>query len=182
MNSLTRELTFVLDELWSMAWAASVQRAKVFVEGPRSNADFRTEVTNYVRQNLLFHYEQRCTEEQHYRNIASLVEFGGQILSTPLRDGIYKYGVAQKLLNLALKYYWCLGLIPEPPHCPIDRIIIAKTHLRDRINWTEIRNESEYRDVIDAIRKVAHGESLARWELANYERQSTNSRKRRRPV
>ncbi|SDJ63273.1 hypothetical protein SAMN05216338_105731 [Bradyrhizobium sp. Rc2d] len=53
-----------------------------------------------------------------------VVEFGSQSSPTPLRDGIYWYVVAQKVLNLLLKYYWCLARIPEPPYCPIDRIII----------------------------------------------------------
>jgi len=70
-----------------------------------------------------------------------------------LRDGNYRYGVAEKLLNLALKYYWCLGHIPTPPHCPVDRIVIEKTHLRGRVNWTEIKDEPQYRGVIEANQK-----------------------------
>jgi hypothetical protein len=117
---------------------------------------------------LLPHYVGPCTERQHYLNLAQLVEFGTGALPGSLRDGRYRYGVAQKLLNLALKYHWCLGQISEPPHCPIDRIIIEKTHLRGQVNRTEIVDEEQYRAVIEAVRRKAEPESIARWELLNY--------------
>ncbi|MCP1913387.1 hypothetical protein J2R96_005867 [Bradyrhizobium elkanii] len=170
MKPLTPEQAFLVDEIWIMAWGASVQRAKLFAKEVEGKADFRTRIIDYVSQELLRHYEQGCTEEQHYKNISDLVEFGAQGLPALLKDGVYKYGVAQKLLNLAMKYYWCLDLIPEPPHCPVDRIVIGKTHLRGKVNWTEIRDEGQYREVIEAIRNVAGRESLARWELINYRR------------
>jgi hypothetical protein len=171
MKSLTHEQTFLVNELWILAWGASVQRAKLFAKEGQGKADFRARIKGFVFHQLLRHYEQGCTEEEHYKNIADLVEFGARVLPPLLEDGTYKYGVAQKLLNLTLKYYWCLGYIPEPPQCPVDRIVIGKTHLRGKVNWTEIRDESKYREVIEAIRKVAGGVSLARWELINYRRQ-----------
>lgn len=79
----------------------------------------------------------------------------------------------QKLLNLVLKYHWCLGQISEPPHCPIDRIIIQKIHLRGRVNWTEIVDEDQYRAVIEAVRRKAEPESITRRELRNYRRRSS---------
>jgi hypothetical protein len=75
-------------------------------------------------------------------------------------------------LNLALKYYWCLGLIQEPPHCPVDKIIIDKTVFRGKINWTQMLTEREYLKVISAIGSLAEEQncSIAQWELNNYER------------
>jgi hypothetical protein len=67
------------------------------------------------------------------------------VRKTSLGELGYKYGVAQKLLNLFLKYLWCLGTIAEPPHCPVDRIIIGKTCYKDK-NWTEIVQRSEQLD------------------------------------
>lgn len=171
MQELTApKQAFILSEIWSLAWAASVQRAKLYSEGSSGNAEFRAHIKTYFTERLLSGYKIGCSEDQHYENIANLVTFGARFLPSPLVDGTYKYGVAQKLLNLVLKYYWCLGCIEEPPHCPIDRIIIGKTHLRGALNWTEIREESEYRKVIDAIKTIAAGESVARWELLNYKR------------
>ena len=170
MQSLGPEQVFILNEVWTLAWAASVQRANLYVQGSKQTRRFREKIEDFFAHHLLQHYESPCTEERHYQNIALLVEFGTRAIPDILRDGNYRYGVAQKLLNLALKYYWCLGHIPTPPHCPVDRIVIEKTHLRGRVNWTEIKDEPQYRGVIEAIRKVAGGESLARWELLNYRR------------
>ncbi|MBJ7403403.1 MAG: hypothetical protein JHD07_08935 [Bradyrhizobium sp.] len=170
MQPLGPEQTFIVGEIWTLAWAASVQRANLYVAGSKQTQEFRAKIKDFVGRDLLPHYESPCTESQHYQNIALLVEFGTRAIPDILRDGNYRYGVAQKLLNLALKYYWCLGHIPAPPHCPVDRIIIEKTPLRGRVNWTEIKDEAQYREVIEAIRQIAGSESLARWELLNYSR------------
>lgn len=84
----------------------------------------------------------------------------------------YKFGVAQNLMNLLLKYLWCLGYIPEPPPCPVDRIILSKTSLRGKLNWTQIQSADEYRKAISAIQKVACQErlSIAQWELREFGR------------
>lgn len=40
--------------------------------------------------------------------------------------GKFRIGVAQKALNLFLKYAWALGMIPvPPPHCPFDSVVLA---------------------------------------------------------
>lgn len=167
---MTPQQLFILDELWILAWGASVQRAKVFVDGEKDTKVFRATIKRFVRDNLLDHYKSGCDEGQHYRNIGDLVAFASRTSPELLRDGSYRYGAAQKVLNLLLKYYWCLGHIPEPPHCPVDRIVIQHTHLRGKVNWTDIRTEGKYREVIEAIRQVAGHKSLARWELDAYER------------
>lgn len=164
---------FLSTEIWSAAWAASVQRAKLYSEGSSGRQAFRSHIKTYFDDRFLREYEAGCPEDRHYENIANLVAFGTQFSPSPLMRGVYRYGVAQKLMNLALKYYWCLGRVKEPPHCPVDRIVIEKTRLKGKLNWTEIKEESEYRKVIAAIREVAGDESLARWELLNYRRRQT---------
>ena len=48
------------------------------------------------------------------------------------RNGIsFKIGHSQKLLNLMLKYYWCLEWLKyTPPHCPIDRMILVAAKVK----------------------------------------------------
>ena len=89
----------------------------------------------------------------------------------------YRYGIAQKLLNLYLKYLWCIKLIHTPPHCPIDRIIINKLKLK--CNWTQINDEKYYRRIIEKIKKTikldevhSPNESIAEWELKVYSRRN----------
>lgn len=73
---------------------------------------------------------------------------------------------------MCLKYHWRLGRIKEPPHCPVDSIIINKTEFRGTLKWTEITRREEYRGVMAEIDKLAKkdGLSIAMWELKNYAR------------
>ncbi|MBN3196976.1 hypothetical protein [Pectobacterium versatile] len=82
-------------------------------------------------------------------------------LEAPAMQDGYKFGVAQKLLNLLLKYLWCLGNIPEPPYCPVDRIILEKTSFRGKVNWTIITRTSEYQRAICAIKPIAQSCDLS---------------------
>lgn len=175
---MTEKISFVINELWILAWAASVQRAKLYGKKTDSCQSsgvanrFRDNVIKFLTEKIIPQYVDGCMEEQHYENIEALIAHATKVDPGILGKEGYKYGVAQKLLNLALKYYWCLGLIKEPPHCPIDRIIISKTKYKGRINWTQILRRSEYDDVIKEVRALANekGLSISQWELTNYNR------------
>ncbi len=175
---MKERIEFVINELWILAWAASVQRAKLYGEktdSAQSSAaaiKFREDLIRFLTEKIIPQYVQGCTEEQHYKNIEALISHATKVNPGILGEAGYKYGVAQKLLNLALKYYWCLGLIAEPPHCPIDRIIISKTRHNRSINWTQILKRSEYEEVVKEIKDLARkkGLSITQWELAHYRR------------
>jgi hypothetical protein len=130
---------------------------------------FRNNVTEYLSSKVLPAYGTARPEDQHYRNLEELVSYGNSIGQGILGTEGYKYGVAQKLLNLALKYYWCLDVIPEPPHCPIDRIVIDQTRYRGR-SWTNINVRREYEQIIQDVRRLAGRRSIAMWELMMYRR------------
>lgn len=171
------KLEFVINELWILAWAASVQRAKLYVEKTDSGnsikaTKFRGDVIKFLKESIVSQYVDGCTEERHYKNIEALVVHANKIDPGILGAAGYKYGVAQKLLNLSLKYYWCLGHVNEPPHCPIDRIIISKTKHNGKINWTQITKRSQYEDVIKEVKDLAgrKGLSIPQWELTYYSR------------
>lgn len=168
---------FIAGELGTMAWAASVQRARVYKPGVKPDSKevkaFRHDVATHVATQLLPMYRTRCEEEQHYGNIEDLIVHASKAGANVLPPHAYKYGVAQKLLNLCLKYHWCVGRIEEePPHCPIDRIVIEKTSFRGKLNWTDIRSREQYAAVIGEIAKLARAEnlSIAAWELRHYRR------------
>ena len=63
-------------------------------------------------------------------------------------------------------------MVAEPPHCPVDRVIINKTKLRNQVSWTQMTSIDEYTEVISAIREKsdASGCSLSQWELAVFDR------------
>jgi hypothetical protein len=162
---------FIINELWILAWSASVQRAKLYEE-KNDSGKFRKDVIVFLMEKIIPKYIKGCTEEQHYGNINALIDHATEIDPGILGQTGYKYGVAQKLLNLALKYYWCLGLISEPPHCPIDRIIISKTKYNGKINWTQILRRSQYEQVIEDVKVLSQREglSIAQWELTHFSR------------
>lgn len=176
---MKEKIDFITKELWILAWGASVQRANLYGEKTATDSSstttqtkFREDVVKFLTDKIMPQYVEGCTEEQHYANIDALINYANSVNPGILGKAGYKYGVAQKLLNLAIKYYWCLGLISEPPHCPIDRIIISKTRHNGKINWTQITKRTQYEEVIEEVKGLAKakGLSIPQWELKYYSR------------
>lgn len=168
------KLEYLVRELWILAWNASVQRADVYGGGVKSGSEevrpFRENLISYLCSEVIPKYRDHAVNDlEHYQNLDEFVAYANSVGRQVLGQFGYKYGVAQKLLNLALKYYWCLGLVTEPPHCPVDRIVIDKTTYRGA-NWTEIRQRSEYQAIIEDIKRRAVPQSAALWELCNFRR------------
>lgn len=170
-------LQFLVSEMWLLSWGASVQRAGLFA--PRASEParrrFRNKLIAALETDVLPAYASPVSEAEHIANVQRTCSLAAKLDDAHvLHGGRYKLGVCQKLLNLQLKYLWCLDLVAEPPHCPVDRIIISKTRLREKVNWTGITTATQYQRVIDAIKEVAQptGLSLAQWELTQYARRS----------
>jgi hypothetical protein len=123
----------------------------------------------FIKRELLPKYKDEVAEKDHVDNIEKLVLHGSQEGKRILGAEGYKFGVAQKLLNLLLKYQWCLECCSEPPHCPIDSIVLNKTKYKGK-PWTAMTTKEQYQSAIDAVRDVANREnlSLAEWELENW--------------
>lgn len=76
---------------------------------------------------------------------------------------------AQKSLSLYLKHLWCMGLIPVPPVCPVDTLILKKTAIPSEYrNWKCICTMEEYRFRLNAINLAAGDLTVVEWELLNY--------------
>lgn len=173
---MEKKTKYLERELWILAWNASVQHATLYRNGAWQNSRdeidrFRRKVIEHIKNHIIPQYKGPVEELRHCENIRGLIAYANEVDTGVLGKEGYKYGVAQKVLNLALKYYWCLGLIEEPPHCPVDKIVIDKTPFRGKVNWTQMLNEREYLNIISAIRSLAAKEnrSIAQWELNNYE-------------
>jgi hypothetical protein len=165
---------YLVRELWILAWNASVQRANLYAEGIEPSSEdtrlFRESIISYLSSQIIPRYgKDRINEEQHYKNIDELIAYANSVGKKVMGRLGYKYGVAQELLNLVLKYHWCLGAITEPPHCPVDRIVIDKTKSKGK-SWTKIVHKSEYQTIIEDIKRLAGTQSVAMWELSSYRR------------
>ena len=129
--------------------------------------------------------------------IGCIEELRNSVKSTrgrKLNGGRLKFGRAQKLLNMYLKYMWCANKT-SPPHCPFDNIIISrlvsemafgergsmarlqkqKGHKNVR-HWTKSDNPDDYRAWLAAARRVAEGKyrSLSEWELVMFSEEVCN--------
>lgn len=163
---------FIENELIADSIHGAFQRANVY-SGPKVPEAQRKELRERLAQLLESFAPKYCnpvSDQQHEANIRQIADdlttgFRNKGL---LRDDQFRIGVAQKALNLFLKYLWCLDKIPTPPHCPFDAGIIALLPRGDRQNWTELKSLGDYRALVNAARKVAKGESLSQWQLEHF--------------
>lgn len=165
--------SFINTEIWVLTFGGAFQRANVYAENVSENQrkELRDALIKFVEVNLLPQYKIVVSEEVHINNIKAIVDYSKKH-NEVLKPGQLYFGVAQKLLNLYLKYQWCLGTIQMPPHFPVDRIIQEKLKCKPIINWTSMENESDYINIIERARKVANEKdtSLAEWELEEFSR------------
>ncbi|WP_298051123.1 hypothetical protein [uncultured Paenalcaligenes sp.] len=110
----------------------------------------------------------KVTSDQHCNNIELLSKKITEEFKDILYGNCFRFGVSQKILNLYLKYLWTMGIIAEPPHCPLDGIISTKADLY--YIWTESDSRIDYESIIFDFSKIAYPKSCAVWELENFKR------------
>lgn len=126
---------FVEDQILTNSINAAFQRAKVYDNQTASTDPNRTLLRAKLAEllsDLAKQYTNVITEDSHKNNIGKIADdltaaFQGKEL---LQKGRFRIGIAQKALNLYLKYLWCLDKIPAPPHCPFDFGIIGALALQ----------------------------------------------------
>jgi hypothetical protein len=171
---MDQKTKYLLSEFWALSWNGSVQRAYLYRKGceEKHRIEFRRRFIDWIDEQVIPRYRETVSAATHESHILELCEKGTQMDTDNIfeSDG-YHLASAQKLLNLQLKYLWCLGEVVEPPHCPVDRVILNRTSMRDSA-WTKMRRIEEYRAFIEAIRERASAErkSIAQWELDSYDR------------
>jgi hypothetical protein len=166
----TDQAKFLKDEFFSLTLMGTVQRADVYARDSDSRA--RNAFQRALRrrlEELAPRYRKQVTEEEHIKNIKELSEKVSAEHGDALMNRRFRIGPAQKALNLYLKYLWCIGEIPPPPHCPFDYWIIQEVLGLD-MKWTCLDDFAEYWQLVEAARKKAkaHGLSLPEWELKLY--------------
>jgi len=113
-------------------------------------------------------YASQVSSNKHLQTISGVARSISGHYAAILSNGRFRVGTAQKAVNIYLKLLWCYGWIPEPPHCPVDSIVLAA--IGDaKTKWTKIADIAEYSKVIDAIRQhiaeTSPETSLSDWEL-----------------
>jgi len=162
---------FMDDEIWILTFGGGFQRAGVYKKGTTGaqKNEIRTHIKEYVRKLVESSYARKCPSSEVHSEIIS--KFCSDISSKfkkILRGERLRIGIGQKILNLYLKYLWCLRVIPKPPHCPFDRIIIKKLGLD--VSWTKFDDIKIYNKLVDAANEKAGPKSLSDWELEVFSR------------
>ncbi len=161
---------FLIDQFHAMVLQATVQRAAIYE--PSAPEESREQFRGGLRKALAraaLGYADVTTEEAH---LDAIVTLSGEITeahAAALRGGRFRIGPAQKSLNLFLKYLWCSGEIPMPPHCPFDAVVIARLPSSMYVPWTRIDSIEAYVRLVAAARVAAGDRSLADWELHLYQ-------------
>ena len=104
MNAKT---DFLAGELWILAWGASVQHAGLYKSGVKTTSENGQRLSDclfaYLSREVIPKYRDPVKEEQHYKHIDDLIASANSAGRQVLGHLGYKYGVAQKLLNLFLR-------------------------------------------------------------------------------
>ncbi len=174
---MTEKEKFLRSEFWMFSWRGSLPRPhKLYGASENDKKKFKGDkikfrkcLIKFCDNKLLPMYEsQDVSESIHCLNIKELKEHANSCCyKHVLEKPYYNIGVAQKLLNLQLKYLWCAGMSQKPPHCPIDGTILEYVGW-DGDSWTTWESIFVYKWAINTITEKAHSEGwkhIADWEL-----------------
>lgn len=120
-------------------------------------------------------YDPMLSSEEHIQHISDTADRLTNEVGKYLLNNRFRIGIAQKLINMHLKYLWCSGVVKEPPHCPIDGIIrdkVAIDYPEFDYNWIRSDDIEEYESAVATIQLLASGQnkSIAKWELKEFRR------------
>ena len=156
---------FLKEMFFGSSWRAAMTRHPVWGNAYKDNSAkrvaFRLQVRQKAESFLVDYKDKTPPEDLHLKNIETL-----KALSKELGNEL-TVGTVQKLFNLLCKYYWCAGFIQEPPHLPVDRIMLQS--IKSNQVWTKLDSIDEYKEIIVAFKKKSKEdgvESLAQWELS----------------
>ncbi len=161
--------TFVRSCILGMAIGSALQRNPTYLKTATDKK--KNEMKKAIRCKLISlaeQYKETVGEEKHKDNIVELSEAITQEFSGCLIKGCFRIGTSQKALNVYLKHLWSVGKIQEPPHFPIDRLILTKISNCRNIAWTQIDSMCVYSDIIEKARIEAKDRTLSVWELEEF--------------
>lgn len=165
---------FLHQQLWNATIRASLSRAETVYTSLSTKGEkdaFKQELFTFTSQLIDQEYQiPTPSETKHSENIQKLISFTRKFSAT-LAGGRLNFGRAQKVLNLFLKYRWCIKTAATPPHFPVDRLIQQKLGIKSPPSWTAWKDESEYNEVIELAKRKALEEgfeTIAEYELWLY--------------
>lgn len=165
---------FMHRELCALSFIAAFGMARKIPFYKKDISEEQREIIkNYFRHELwelMSIYSGKVNEEDHVKYIEDFQNKANANYLQYLEGVGLTFGRTQKLINLYLKYIWVCGYIPEPPHCPVDSIIISKLGKEfSALRFNKI-NKQEYLSIIVGIKSIKGAQSIAGWELSIFNR------------
>ena len=156
----------------SSAIQAALQRNKTYKETANGaeRAAFRAELAKQLRIEAQ-RYSVSISDPDHCSAIRRISDAISAKCGNALVNNRFRYCTAQKAFNLYLKFLWKLGLILQPPHCPVDSIVLAAADIEGA--WTKCDSEEQYLAWINELRRKAMPLTLADWESQVWLRDAT---------
>lgn len=152
--------------------SASFSRANIYI---KDAPEFRRKAfkkTLFYAINAIADDLQNIKNESNFLSRIRTVIHQSNNYDDILEGGKLRFGIAQKVVNLYLKYLWCAGLIEGIPlHFPLHRLIQKGT--RDIISWTQLTEEDDDK-YLAKLNELCPGEDKAEWELREYNKQFYN--------
>jgi len=166
-NKPTKE-QFIESQIWSLSIAAAFQRGNVYKKNyaptDKKKSEFKSELKKIIDEEIK-HLDAIESEE-----FIELLKKIKELTNAMIEDKGYssfvekfRFGTLQKLVNLYLKYQWCLGWRSEPPHCPFDGVVLVALEIK--ATWTQSDCAGEYRNWVNEAQDKAKETSIAQWEL-----------------
>lgn len=171
---------FLRDEFFTLTLFGALGRSALWrTEVPERNRKRLHASLKHRLESLGAVYRSPVLDAAHLVNISALADGLSTEFAPLFRDGRFRIGLAQKALNLYLKYLWCAGFAARPPHCPVDKFIQDYAKLKPVLNWTNLDSIVEYERLIRCLRDAAGTRSLAEWELEAWSQQKAKVTKPR---
>lgn len=167
---------FILSEIWMLTINAAFQRANVYNGNATEDEkkSFKFMLKGYINNCLVEYNSITVGDNEHIEKIKALSNYSANF-SNILNGGKLNFGVSQKLLNLYLKYLWCLDLLKSPPpHFPVDRLVQIELNLYP-VAWTQMVNEKDYMQIIKIARErlsESEHKNIAELELELFKRRN----------
>jgi hypothetical protein len=170
-----------IDTAISLSIKAAVQQNSLYLENLsfKKRKEIRNDWSNELKS-ILKKYVVKQSKEIYNTDILTLKDFmnnkhGESFRKIPHPKYNYDIGFrishSQKSISVLLKHIWCMKMIPEPPLCPVDRIILEKIGLKGKnASWGYINSLEIHNSKVAEINEFAlkENKSIAIWELTNF--------------
>ncbi len=178
MNKQNAKLkeSFLKQEIMLLAIQASFQRANIYIKEKINDRDkmlLKESIKEKLEKYNQIYKHGKISDNGHIKNIDNFSKEISEKHERILYKKRFRIGIAQKTINIYLKYLWVLNIIKEPPHCPFDfRIISRLKNIPNKCkNWTKIDNIECYKKLVNSAKEESSKNflSISEWELKIFE-------------